>query len=85
MSTKNTNCIIEGKRVYPNGAVKVSMRMLNSTRSMLLTNELPNILHSIVLSGLLQNANTHRGFDYVLDFTLEERPEFPYVLDFTLE
>lgn len=85
MSTLNTNCIIESKHIHANGCVELTMRMLNSTRPMATTNELPNILHSIVLSGLLQNANTHRGFDYVLDFTLEERPEFPYVLDFTLE
>jgi hypothetical protein len=86
MSTKNTNCIIEGKRVYPNGAVKVSMRMLNSSRSMLLTNELPNILHSIRHSGILDEGNTtHYGFDYALDFPMVEQAVFPYVLDFQMK
>jgi hypothetical protein len=82
---KNTSCIIEGKRVFPNGAVKVSMRMLTSSRSMLQTNELPNVLHSIRHSGILGDDTSHAGFDYVLDFPLVERPVFPYVLDFILK
>lgn len=48
MATSNTNCVIENRESYANGAVRLSMRMLNSTRPMLLTNELPNVLHSIV-------------------------------------
>lgn len=84
MSTKNTNCIIEGKRVYPNGAVRVSMRMLTSTRPMATTNELPNILHSIKVSGMLDDSTSHAGFDYTLDFPLVERNMFPYVLNFEL-
>lgn len=48
MATYNTNCVIENRESFPNGAVRLSMRMLNSNRPMTDTNELPNILHSIV-------------------------------------
>lgn len=84
MSTNNTNCIIEGKKVHQNGFVQLSMRMLKSSRPHLTTNELPNILHSIKVSGMLDDSTSHTGFDYTLDFPMVEHNMFPYVLNFEM-
>lgn len=81
----NTGCIIEGKKTYPNGVVSLTMRMFRSDRPMLLTNELPNILHSIKASGILDDAHSHEGFDYTLDFPMKEQNMFPYVLNFAMK
>ena len=72
--------IIENREVHPNGVVKVSIRMLNSDKPQLTTNELPIILNAIKHSELM-DANVQRGFDYTLDFVIEEGFGFPYALD----
>jgi len=107
------SCVIEDRREYSNGVVRLTMRMLESTRSDKTTNpwgsitpgdvaahaselaairsalatyELPNIIHTIARSGLLQSQNPlHTGFDYALDFVLTDAGTFPYVLDFKLK
>lgn len=83
--SQNTECIIEGKKTYDNGAVSLRMRMLRSDRPMVLTNELPNILHSLKSSGMLDEGLSHQGFDYTLDFPMKELNQFPYVLDFVMK
>lgn len=72
--------IIEDREVHQNGVVKVSIRMLNSDKPQLTTNELPIILNAIKHSELM-NASVQRGFDYTLDFVIEEGFGFPYALD----
>lgn len=83
-SLKNTNFVIARRRSYGNGCTMLTIRMINSDRPELLTNELPNILNSLALSGYL-DAGTSSGFDYTLDFPMEGGFGFPYVLDFELE
>lgn len=75
--------MVQGHEVQENGFVKVTVRMLNSTKPQLLTNELPIILNSIKHSNLL-DPERHMGFDYTLDFPLEADFGFPYCLDFEL-
>lgn len=72
--------IIEDREVHQNGVVKVSIRMLNSDKPQLTTNELPIILNAIKHSELM-DATVQRGFDYTLDFVIEEGFGFPYALD----
>ena len=72
--------IIEGKEIHDNGVVKVSVRMLNSDKPQLTTNELPLILNAIKHSELM-DSDLQRGFDYTLDFALEQGFGFPYALD----
>ena len=76
--------IVQGREVLQNGMVKVSVRMLNSTKPQLTTNELPIILNSIKHSHLLDQS-AHVDFDYTFDFPMEKGFGFPYVLDFELE
>ncbi len=76
--------IVQGREVLENGTIKVSVRMLNSSKSQLTTNELPIILNAIKNSHLLK-TDVHVGFDYVLDFPMERGIGFPYVFDFELE
>lgn len=76
--------IVQGREVLENGIVKVSVRMLNSTKPQLTTNELPIILNAIKHSHLLDKS-AHVGFDYTFDFPMERGFGFPYVLDFELE
>ena len=76
--------IVQGREILENGMVMVSVRMLNSTKSQLTTNELPIILNSIKHSHLLDQS-AHVGFDYTFDFPMEKGFGFPYVLDFELE
>lgn len=76
--------IVQGRETLDNGMVKVSVRMLNSTKGQLTTNELPIILNAIKHSTLV-DRETHVGFDYTLDFPLERGIGFPYVLDFELQ
>ena len=76
--------IVQGREILENGMVKVSVRMLNSTKSQLTTNELPIILNSIKNSYLLDKS-AHVCFDYTFDFPMEKGFGFPYVLDFELE
>lgn len=72
--------IIEGKEIHDNGVVKVSVRMLNSDKPQLTTNELPLILNAIKHSELM-DSDLQRGFDYTLDFAMEQGFGFPYALD----
>lgn len=76
--------IVEGRETHANGVVKVSVRMLNSDKPELTTNELPIILNAIKHSHLMDET-THVGFDYTLDFPMMAGFGFPYVLDFELE
>ena len=76
--------IVQGREIHDNGVVKVSVRMLNSSKQQLTTNELPIILNAIKHSHILNEAS-HIGFDYTLDFPMERGFGFPYVLDFELE
>lgn len=72
--------IIENREVHANGVVKVSIRMLNSDKPQLTTNELPIILNAIKHSELMDDT-VQRGFDYTLDFEMEAGFGFPYALD----
>ena len=59
--------IIEDREVHANGAVKVSIRMLNSDKPQLTTNELPLILNAIKHSELMYST-VQSSFYYTLDF-----------------
>lgn len=72
--------VVEGKEVHQNGVVKVSIRMLNSDKPQLTTNELPLILNAIRHSELME-SEVQKGFDYTLDFAMEQGFGFPYALD----
>lgn len=80
MSTLNTNCILENRRAYDNGVVRVTMRMLGSTRPQLATNELPNLLHTIGRGGVIDSDTPSRlCFDYPsYGFPMLEGDYFPY-------
>lgn len=75
---------VQGREVLANGVVKVSIRLLNSNKPELTTNELPIILNALKHSEIL-DAETHVGFDYTLDFPMMAGFGFPYALDFELE
>lgn len=75
---------VQGREVLANGVVKVSIRLLNSDKPELTTNELPIILNALKHSDIL-DAETHVGFDYTLDFPMTAGFGFPYALDFELE
>ena len=76
--------IVQGREILENGMVKVSVRMLNSTKSQLTTNELPIILNSIKASGMI-DPKIQRGFTYAFPFELSQGHGFPYMLDMNLE
>lgn len=67
---KNTNFVIDRRRSYENGATMLTIRMINSDRVRLETNELPNILNSLTLSGYL-DTSTSSGFDYEFDLVFD--------------
>lgn len=75
--------IIEGKEISSDGIGRVTVRMLNSDRPFLRSNELPVILNSIKRSAFLQQGS-QTGFDYILDFPIAGGFGFPYALDFEL-
>ncbi len=75
--------IVEWREVHSNGVVKLSIRMLNSDKPQLTTNELPIILNALKRSRFV-NEDVQVGFDYTLDFAMTEGIGFPYVLDFGL-
>jgi len=83
-SNNKIGFIVQGREVLANGVVKVSIRLLNSDKPQLTTNELPIILNALKHSDIL-DAGTHVGFDYTLDFPMEKGFGFPYALDFELE
>ncbi len=66
----NTNFIIDRRRSYENGATMLRIKMLNSDRPEILTNELPNILNTLTLSGYL-DASASSGFDYEFDLVFD--------------
>ena len=66
----NTNFIIDRRRSYENGATMLRIKMLNSDRPEVLTNELPNILNTLTLSGYL-DASASSGFDYEFDLVFD--------------
>lgn len=72
--------IIEDREVHANGVVKVSIRMLGSDKPKLSTHELPYILNAIRHSELME-SDVQKGFDYTLDFAMEQGFGFPYALD----
>lgn len=76
--------LVEGREMQPNGMMKITIGLLNSSKEQLTTNELPIILNAIKHTSLL-NPETHVGFDYTLSFPLARGFGFPYVLDFELE
>lgn len=67
---ENTNFVIDKRRSYENGATMLTIRMINSDRPRIQTNELPNILNSLTLSGYL-DASTSSGFDYEFDLVFD--------------
>lgn len=75
--------IIEGQEISSDGTGRVTVRMLNSDRPFLLSNELPVILNSIKKSAFLQEGS-NTGFDYILDSPLANGFGFPYGFDFEL-
>lgn len=84
MENNKIGFIVEGREIHANGVVKLSIRMLNSDKPQLTTNELPIILNALKHSRYLDET-AHVGFDYTLDFPMEAGIGFPYVLDFGLE
>ena len=84
MANNKIGFIVEEREVHPNGVMKVSIRMLNSDKPQLGTNELPIILNAIKHSELM-DSDVQRGFDYTLDFPMNAGFGFPYALDFELE
>lgn len=83
-SNNKIGFIVEGREIHSNGVVKLSIRMLNSDKPQVTTNELPIILNAIKHSHLMDETS-HVGFDYTLDFPMMAGFGFPYALDFELE
>lgn len=102
MATGTKIAFIAERTVNEDGkpAVCVSVRMVNSTRSLgdsvdsgaarfVFTggqgsSEIPVILNQLRHSKLADHTQ-HTGFDYTLDFPLAKGHGFPYILDLTLE
>jgi hypothetical protein len=71
---------IVDKREVVNGHVKLTIRMLASTKEQASTNELPIILNALAASHFM-NPQSHVGFTYTFPFPLSQGFGFPYVFD----
>ncbi len=72
------------KREVTDGHVKLSIRMLNSSKPMGSTRELPIILNALKANSVT-NPQVNRGFTYTFPFGLSQGHGFPYLLDFSFE
>lgn len=64
--------------------VRLSVRLVSSSRPQLTNNELLVILNQLRHSAYV-DPQGHVGFDYTLDFPLAQGHGFPYALDMRLE
>lgn len=84
MANNNKIGFIIDKREVVDGHVKLTIRMLNSSKPMAKTNELPIILNAIKANSVM-NPQADRGFTYTFPFKLSQGHGFPYVLDLNFE
>lgn len=84
MESKNKIGFIIDKREVTDGHVMLTIRMLNSSKPIVTTNELPIILNAIKASSVM-NPQVNRGFTYTFPFELSQGHGFPYRLDLNFE
>lgn len=84
MESNNKIGFIIDRREVTDSHVKLTIRMLNSSKPMTTTNELPIILNAIKASTVM-NPQVNRGFTYTFPFELTQGHGFPYLLDFNFE
>lgn len=84
MASKEKIGFIVDKREVVNGHVKLTIRMLASTKEQVSTNELPIILNALSASHYM-NPQSHVGFTYTFPFPLSQGFGFPYVFDMEFE
>lgn len=83
MAKEKISFIVD-KREVVNGHVKLTIRMLASTKEQVSTNELPIILNALSASHYM-NPQSHVGFTYTFPFSLSQGFGFPYVFDMEFE
>lgn len=76
--------IVENREIHDNGVTKVTIRMLNSDKPRLTTNELPLIFNAIK-DSYFTDSEVQIGFTYTFPFTLSRGWGFPYVFDFEID
>lgn len=76
--------IVDGREIRDGGIVKVSVRLINSNKEELKTNELPIILNALKQSDVL-DPDANLCFTYTFPFQLARGHGFPYVFDFEFE
>lgn len=76
--------IVDGREIRDGGVVKVSLRLINSNKDGLKTNELPIILNALKQSDIL-DPDANLCFTYTFPFVLSRGHGFPYIFDFELE
>lgn len=76
--------LVDGREIRDVGIVKVSVRLINSNKHELKTNELPIILNALKHSDVL-DPDANLCFTYTFPFPLARGHGFPYVFDFALE
>ena len=84
MAADRIGFLVEGREVTDDGNVKVSVKMLNSGKSQLSTNEFPIILNALKNSQYT-DPELQIGFTYTFPFPLARGWGFPYVFDFDIE
>lgn len=84
MTSKEKIGVIVDRKDVKDGHVRLTIRMLNSSKAMVKTNEMPIILNSIKASGMI-DPTIQRGFTYTFPFELSQGHGFPYLLDMNLE
>lgn len=76
--------LVDGREIRYGGIVKVSVRLINSNKEELKTNELPIILNALKQSDVL-DPDANLCFTYTFPFPLARGHGFPYVFDFEFE
>lgn len=76
--------LVDGREIRDGGIVKVSVRLINSNKEELKTNELPIILNALKQSDVL-DPDANLCFTYTFPFQLARGHGFPYVFDFEFE
>lgn len=84
MASKEKIGFIVDRKDVTDGHVRLTIRMLNSSKAMVKTNEMPIILNSIKASGMI-DPKIQRGFTYTFPFELSQGHGFPYMLDMNFE
>jgi hypothetical protein len=77
--------IVQDREVRDDGLSKVTIRVLNSDKPHLATNELPLILNALKGTHFLDPEIDNLGFTYTFPFELSMGWGFPYVFDFDIQ